>query len=374
MATEAANQSVGAATVEVNDMPDIMAEQASLAAGLKGAEEVVQPQVAKSEPKEEVAEPEYKTPIEADLDDDLLSKFDAQKNRVTPLKTEPAKTPSKSETSKIVVGALDHADVDEELRPVFKQMSNAAIEKLKPLIVEAKKTKEEVAALKAQLADAKKGTLPDSYYEHDMGYVLTPEFAQRSSTVDTAASIHTHWREQLNAVRSGADTYTPLLNDKDGNIIKGQPQQVNRETLGQLEDIRTWAQQQYNTEKSKLDTLAETHRSRSGELKNWVTDFQSKAFPTFETNNSLKSLIPDTVKQFPPPFQSNPLTPLLARAFITIAELGEQIKKGKAPAAAAVTRQPSAATIAGGGAGKPASINNDDDIAGAFERAKKGIL
>ena len=369
MATEAANQSIGAATVDVDNMPDIMAEQASLAAGLKGTEEAVQPA-----PKTEVeTEKPYVAPVETDMDDDLADQFTAQKNRVAPHKEVTPKS-AKTETSKIVVGALDHADVDEELRPVFKQMSNAAIEKLKPLIIAAKKDREEAATLKTQLEEAKKGTLPDSYYEHDMGYVLTPEFSQRSATVDTASSIHNHWREQLNEVRSGADTYTPLLNDKDGNVVKGQPQAVNKETLGQLEDIRTWAQQQYNGEKQKLDALAETHRTKSAGLKTWLSDFQSKAFPTFETNGSLKSLIPDTIKQFPAPFHSNPLTPLLARAFITIAELGEQIKKGKVVAPAATNRQPSAATIAGGGAGKPTVVNDDDDIAGAFDRAKKGLL
>lgn len=363
-------QSASAATVELNDMPDIMAEQASLAAGLKGAEEVVQPAPVKEEAKTEES---YKAPVESDLDSDLADQFAAQKNRVAPHKDVTPKV-AKAETSKIVVGALDHADVDEELRPVFKQMSNAAIEKLKPLIIAAKKDKEEAVALKTQLEEAKKGSLPDSYYEHDMGYVLTPEFSQRSATVDTASSIHNHWREQLNAVRSGADTYTPLMNDKDGNVVKGQPVNVDKDTLGQLEDIRTWAQQQYNTEKSKLDNLAETHRSKSAGLKTWLNDFQAKAFPTFETNSNLKSLIPDTIKQFPAPFHSNPLTPLLARAFITIAELGEQLKAGKVVPAAATNKQPSAAVIAGGGAGKAATLNDDSDIAGAFDRAKKGLL
>jgi uncharacterized membrane protein YkoI len=364
-------QSASAATVELNDMPDIMAEQASLAAGLKGVEEAVQQPATKVEA--EIEKP-YVAPVESDLDDDLADQFAAQKNRVAPHKDPVTPKAAKTETGKIVIGAVDHADIDEELRPVFRQMSNAAIEKLKPLILAAKKDKEQLTALETQLTEAKKGTLPDSYYEHDMGYVLTPEFSQRSATVDTASSIHNHWREQLNAVRSGADTYTPLMNDKDGNVVKGQPVNVDKDTLGQLEDIRTWAQQQYNTEKSKLDNLAETHRSKSAGLKTWLNDFQAKAFPTFETNGNLKSLIPDTIKQFPAPFHSNPLTPLLARAFITIAELGEQLKAGKVVPAAATNKQPSAAVIAGGGAGKAATLNDDSDIAGAFERAKKGLL
>lgn len=375
---------------------DIAAEQAAAAsttkeAGTPAAETIVETVVPESTSVDK-KDDSYVAPVEKTMDDgeeDLMEKFNAQKNRANVPVVEKKKEEKKVEAApvaakveKVIVGATDHADVPEELRPLFKQMSNAAIEKLKPLVLESFKAKERETALTQQLEAAKKGTLPDNYLEHEMSYVLTPEFAAKSQRVELASSVYNHWRQQLANLRAGADTYTPLVNDAQGNIVEGQAQKVDRDTITQIEDIRTSAQQQYLDEKNGLNSIKAVHQNKVNQSKQWINDFQTKAFPAFENNEKFKPLVADTLRQFPAAFQTSPLAPALAKAIITITELGALLKKGKegaatttpaAKVATAANGNPSAAAIAGAGEVKAKSLVDEDDLMGAFTRAKKGL-
>lgn len=353
----------------VDDMPNILAEQAAAAASTKseGATEMKEETTV----EETVEEPDYVPKPEITPDDELDANL-ADKFKIAQGKK--AEAPTKPEVkSKAQPRVLD--DLDEPLRPVFKNMSNDSFNTLKPIILQAKKDAAKIAELNAALEDSKKGKIPDSYYEHEMAYVLTPEFSELSATVDTAQNVHSHWERQLSDIRSGAESYIPLVRDAQGNIVQGQPIKVDKHTLTQLEGVRNEVQNFYLAQKAKMDGMASSHRERVNSHKSWVNDFNAKAFPAFDTDATLKGLAADTVKTFPAIFHNNPLMPVVSRLMVLSAQLGQALKAAQTAKPAAAKPQPSAATIAGGGTGgKGAALNDDDDLAGAFDRAKKGLL
>ena len=342
MAALAPVESQSAAGMSVDNMPDIAAEQAALAASVSKVAEGEAPPSRMREDGEVVAKPTkevekpYVAPVEPDVDEPFdFRAFAKETNRgdkgetaATAAVVKPAVVAAAP--AKPTVEARDVSDVEEDLRPLLKQMSNEAFAKIKPIIAEQKKTKEQVVQLQTELAQAKKSGLPDNYYEHELGHVLSPEFSQLSQSSALADSVLNHWRTQLTAVRAGADTYVPLVQNSDGTIVQGQPQKVDRNTDVQLAEYHTWAQQQAMREQTALGSLAAVHKERYGQVKNWVAEFQQKAFPIFDKDPELKAMVPDTIKNLPVALQSNPLAPILAKAFISLAKLGEQLKAASA--------------------------------------------
>lgn len=350
---------------------DIMAEQAAAAASTKG--EGAAPMKDEGDdtpaPDEGAYVPKPEVTPDNEQDANLADKFKIAQGKKVEEAAKPAAKPT------VQPRVLD--DLDEPLRPLFKNMSNESFNALKPLILEAKQNKAKVTELTTALEDAKKGKIPDSYYEHDMAYVLTPEFADVSAAVDTAQSVHSHWERQLSDVRSGAESYIPLVRDQQGNIVTGQPIKVDKDTLTKLEGVRNEIQQYYLGQKARLDQIATTHKQQVAGNKAWINDFIANSFPVFAKDEVLKGMVADTVKKFPAHLQSNPMVSLAAHLMVTSAQLGELLKAEKAKNAkpAAAKPQPNAAAIAGGGTGGgPVGLNDDNDLVGAFNAAKKGLL
>lgn len=372
-----AEQTAGPSTT-VDVMPDIEAEQRAAASAAAASPEVAATPPAETSTKKAddyVAPTESDEPVPFDI-----NAFKAAKEGL------PAPAPAAAAPVTAAPGkqARDLTDIDDDLKPLFKQMSNDAFEKVKPIVLEHKKLKAELTAKEQALAEAKKGGLPDNYYEHEMGYVLSPEFTQESSRVQLANAVRDHWRAQLNAVRQGADTYIPLVDDGKGNVVQGAPIKADRGSDTELTEIHLWAQQQAMNAQANLNALATVHKTKHTEAKNWIDNFQNRSFPIFEKDPALKAMVPDTIKIFHPALQNNPLAPVLARAIIAMTKLAGMLPKQPAagapaaPAAAqpATTKQPSAAQIAGGapGAAAGAASNGEDNTFELFQKAKKGLL
>lgn len=275
-------------------------------------------------------------------------------------------------------------DIDEPLRPVFKQMSNDAFNAIKPIVLEGKKAKADVERLNNELAEARKGGLPQNYMEHEMAYVLTPEFSQRSAAVTEAEGILNHYRQELSNVRAGGDTYIPLVRNAQGQVVQGAPTKVDRTTEALLAETHGAAHNNFIQANASLNALAETHRTRVADSKTWLNDFESRSFPAFN-NDQAKAVVADTVRKFHPALQANPLAPILAKTLIMIGELGRQIQQPGAattatPAKPAAGTQPSAAAIAGAGAVKSGPTTSaqafeegEEDLMEQFNKRKQGL-
>lgn len=314
-----------------------------------------------------------------------LDMFKAQSNRSKQKAPDSATKLEATQAAGVAVAAAqqlpatrDVSVLPSEYQEAAKKMSNEAFGIFTKLVEERK-------TLGEQLSEAKKGALPDSYFEHEQAYVLTPEFATASDNVTQAETVLNHWSQQADALAAGADSYTTLVQGANGQLVQSAPIKADRTTVNQINRAVTWAQQQYMTAQASLQAVGQTHKARAAETKNWVDNFERSAFKVFDEKPEYKALVSDTkAKLLHKSLHGNILANAFAKAVILLDHqaraLAQQTAGGAAPAAtqqqpAKSTAQPSAAAIAGGGVATVAKAGSNEDVTmDDFYKAKKGML
>jgi len=315
-----------------------------------------------------------------------LDMFKAQSNRskqkapdsATKLEATQAAATATPAATQQLPATRDVSVLPAEYQEAAKKMSNEAFGIFTKLVEERK-------TLGEQLSEAKKGALPDSYFEHEQAYVLTPEFATASDNVTQAETVLSHWSQQADALAAGADSYTMLVQGANGQLVQSAPIKADRTTVNQINRAVTWAQQQYMTAQASLQAVGQTHKARAAETKNWVDNFERSAFKVFDERPEYKALVSDTkAKLLHKSLHGNILASAFAKAVILLDHqartLAQQTAGGAAPAAtqqqpARAVAQPSAAAIAGGGVAAVAKAGSNEDVTmDDFYKAKKGML
>lgn len=355
----------------------------------------VQPE-AGTETKPDAAE-------EAVLDiNDFLSasgkQHEGKKDDKAPIETKPEPVPDGATkpdsgatpiASKAKSVARDYSDIEDGHKQAFERMSNEAFNLLKPIYLERKQLAAKQAEVEAQIAerDAKitqlqsgKPQIPDSYYEHENAFILTPEFNEVSSNINAYNLVLNHWQSQLDGIRSASkESYTEIhQNPQTGEFYQSAPLPVDAHTEQKLSSYVHFAQQKMIEAKAELNLMAKSHKAKVADTVNWVRNFEATGFKNFETDAALQAIVKDTISKLPRTFHANPLAPLVAKALVTINQLGKllQAKAQPASAAATTTTTPkagngnlTAAELAGeGGGGKPevGEVTMED-----FKRAKE---
>ena len=215
---------------------------------------------------------------------------------------------------------IESSDLDPDLAPVFKQMSNDAFNKLKPIVLAHKKAQDELNARNARIAELEKGRIPESYYEHPQGYVLSPEFIQASEEFNSAQRLHDHWKKQLVAVREGAATYKDIAFNEQTNryeLVDRTADAIGESNI--LSQINA-AQYAISEKQQAIRSMSTSYKARHGEVTNWVRTTESKLFPLFdapEHKDKFDPVIQDTINKLPPAFQHSPLARMLAKSLVT---------------------------------------------------------
>lgn len=351
----------------------------------KSAEKVEEtPKTTEQQDAEHIAEHKQGEDENVDIMDFLnASGRDASKEVVEEKKVDA--TPV-GQTATKVVNARDYSDIEPTHKAAFERMSNEAFNLLKPVYLEHKQLKAKSTEIQAEIAkrDDKikqltegKPQVPENYYEHENAFLLTPEFANASNTVNSYNTIVNHWQQQLDSVRSGnSETYQTIhVHPETGQFYLSAPMAVTKDTERQLQSYVQFAQGKMMETQAEINFMAKSHKARHSESIGWIKNFETQAFKNFETDETMKAMVNDAVKQFPAPFRANPLAPAFAKALLTISQLGKLLQSKGQPApqsngkqaATPKTGNISAAEIAGEGGGKKqetSEISFDD-----FKRA-----
>lgn len=230
--------------------------------------------------------------------------------------------------------ARDYSDIPAELVPHFKTMSNNAFATLKPLVL---RQQADIKDRDAQIVKLKEGGLPDNYYEHENGYVLTPQFESAANAVNESKIVLNHWESQLEAVREGATKYQMLTRNAEGRLAYGAEVAADSKSETTLQKLFTGAHAQYLAKQAKMESIQENHATIHKQSISWIGDFQKKAFPAFfdETNPRYDKTLNLAVQEFvnrelPAHFRANPLATLFGTSFLTNMKLFEIMKTMKA--------------------------------------------
>lgn len=221
----------------------------------------------------------------------------------------------------------DFTDIAQEDIPFFSKMSLSAFNRLKPVYLEHKKQTEQIKNQEAELTKLRSGALPDSYFEHPLGYTLTNDFKNTAALFTKAQLVANHWAKQYDRIRKGEETYTELHQTQQGEIYESKPIAVTKDSEDEVSKFVEGSRNQLSRVESQLQSLATNHGTRVKEANDSIGEFEKSSFKQFE-DGKLDALVNDTVtKIFHPVFHSNPLVKGYAKALLTIQSLGALVQK-----------------------------------------------
>lgn len=287
------------------DTTDVSMDLFNAAKNLKLTEEFKRPEVKSDKDKQQ--KPEDKTDDQEDLN-----------------KPQPQEQKQQKQTPE----SRDFTGLDSSLHPHFKRMSNEAFNTLKPYVIELQG---KLAEKDKEIADIKKGKIPDNYYEHERGFTLTPEYENAAMYAHEAALIHQHWEQQLNAVREGAKEYVTLARDAKGNLVYGAKAPADASAETKLLSLFTSTQAQMLQAQGELNGVQKAYKSNYESARDWVGTYSDKVFPAFKDEKGALAIAANNYvnKEVPAAFRSNPLAPLLAKSVITGVNLFRLLKEAK---------------------------------------------
>jgi len=253
----------------------------------------------------------------------------------------------------------DYNSIPEHLRGIAKRAGNQEFNALTNLLKEH-----------SELKKRAEGAIPDSYYEHPAAYQLTPEFQQLNQTYNQSSAEAAHWQQQIIKIREGKD-WEDLQEDAKGNIIRVKVPARKDPTTGEnvvdhaaeLEVMKWYqtANSLVQNSKAKAAAIQQNFSGRATEYSKALLSEADRLFPHMAAeDNPYKDKIAEIMSVIPEWKLHDPMAVMAARAGTQcliykqmVEDLRKQLDVKTAQNTMRSAAQPSSATIAAGGAGKP---------------------
>jgi hypothetical protein len=274
----------------------------------------------------EVVEEEAKPALNFDSFDQLRNDT---KSALEKPKVEDAKEETKivEADTKVVQGAAkkevkprDLSDIEEADRPLFKQMSNEAFNKFKPMYLAHKQ------------AGDKKTTEQVPLYAHPKAYLLDEKHEQLQYKSSIIEQIHDHWKRQEMNIKKNGKIIDVEMDDKGKLVYKAERDATDEDEI-QVSKLVV------NSGRKYAEANAEYENFVKGYGKSLEQDIQTlnkqteEFFPEFDKeDHPTKPLQQKIIEALPPSQRSSPLAPLVAKVASALALVQAENKKLKADA------------------------------------------
>lgn len=236
---------------------------------------------------------------------------------------EPAKAPAQQQQAKSAAPVAqpkvvkDYTGLTPDETHMFKNMSNEAYAKIRPIFDQHKKIAEREEQIKQREESVAKA-LPKGIFDHEAAYTLSPQYNQLSGTVQKLDFERSYWAKQFAAVELGND-YKPLMIDAKGNYVEGKPVKASPEAKAEIMNNMTLATQLHTQHNQQLQAVQQQFTQRRVELVNGIKAYEQKLFGYLDTpDNPYKPVIQEVLNYIPEEFRDHPLASMLAKAMVTI--------------------------------------------------------
>ena len=215
--------------------------------------------------------------------------------------------------------------LDEEESKLFKQMSQAAYDRLYPAYLASK---ESATKLKA-LEDTNKQLENRRWYEEDGAWTLSPEYQEAKQNVDLLDFEENYWTEQLTKVERGEE-YNPL-DGKPGDYKEGplKPATVEAKVniMRKLQAIGGYKQQLA----TKIDSITKNFASKHKSFGEGLKGVNDHLFGKLDI--TLPHIAPQYkswLEKFPTEFQGQLPYQMLAKSAVVIEGLAKALREKEA--------------------------------------------
>lgn len=209
----------------------------------------------------------------------------------------------------------DYSGLSSEETELFKKMGNKTFAHVKPIVLEHKRLKADNEKIAKELADLKVGkvTYPDSIYEHERAYSLTPEFERINNNKTTAEAVLAHWQHQAVLIRKGKD-WQDIEEDDKGNMRLKTPQPATDEDEVEVNNCIAFAQRQLSKAEKVHDDFVSgfkaRHQTDIDQIKKAETDY----FPDYDKpDHPTAQIQKETLEALPKSLRKSPLAPLVCK-------------------------------------------------------------
>lgn len=232
--------------------------------------------------------------------------------------------------------ARDYSDIPDEDKPVFKKMGNEAFAKFKPIYLAEKEKTKLLAERDTQLAEAKKGGLPENYFENPEAYIFDPEYKQAEQHLNIATSVANHWREQMTLIEKGKEWQDLNWDEAQKKFIKSAPIPSSPENRIAVQEAFQNVLNKRNEFESKAQSIRNNFQQRNQQVNEELGQLADSCFPTFKDAKSEHHLIAKDIESKLPNFiRKSPLSKIITRSMAVNLMLSKQLaelKKNGAPA------------------------------------------
>jgi len=322
-------------TNEPATAPGVMETPITIDPVVPATEPQGEPTPAVSEPAPTTTSATPATPVTKTYEEKLLDYMhgrsdedpDLDATTAKPEEPEPAKAPAQQTVVKPAAQTQpqtpapklvkDYTGLTPDETHMFKNMSNEAYAKIRPIFDQHKKITEREAQLKQREESVAKA-LPKGIFDHEAAYTLSPQYNQLSSTVQKLDFERSYWAKQFAAVEKGED-YKPLLIDANGRYVEGKPVKASADAKAEIMNNMTLATQLHTQHNQQLQSVQQSFAQRRSELVSGIKAYENKLFGFLETpDNPYKPVVQEVLQAIPEEFRDHPLAPLLAKAMATI--------------------------------------------------------
>lgn len=253
----------------------------------------------------------------------------------TPAKPTAAK-PSVLPNGKPAPKPRDYSDLDEEDAKLARNMGGRSFDRFKAVVKELKVTAPKLTALEKELTTLKSDTTAlRGALDHPDGYVLTPEYAEATSTFNLAQQEVSFLQDQLARAHDGK----PCKILQKSFDASGKPQyaaidvaQPTAATVAQLTNDQQSANIRLHQAYNQLSTLPARHAEARQRFVTEFNSFQSKAIEPlwngFKSDPAIASKAEAMEKgllaQIPSHMRRNELAPALARSLTLVFLMAER--------------------------------------------------
>jgi hypothetical protein len=230
---------------------------------------------------------------------------------------QPAAKKDTSQQQQKLPATRDLSDLDPEVVPLFKQMSNEAFAKIKPIYIEYKKTQTLLAEKDRKIEELQKignnAQLPASYYEHPKAYTLSPEYQTKVQQAELASSVLDHWHTQLSKIRKGED-WQGLTRNSAGEVVMTPPQPATDADELSVQRFITQAQNQLLKFEQNVDNHVHEFTARhQGDIQ-ILRDAEAKFFPGYDDpKHPSASIQKNVIEALPASMRDHPVSRTLAK-------------------------------------------------------------
>jgi hypothetical protein len=223
----------------------------------------------------------------------------------------------------------DFSGIDEEDKPLFRDMSKTSFDKLKQIYVQNKANVNKIAELEAKVTQT-----PESFKDtlaHPEAYRLDDSYKKLESAITMADSVEQHYIDQLEKISKG-EQWNDLGVDGKGNpFIQPQGREPNVRSEQYVRGLLTQVQNEKYGIQKQMSEISQNYSKNYQNDVSVIRAAEEKYFPGYDKpDHPTRKTQEGFLQMLPPSQRKHPLASVLAKTVANNGLFQQQLQAAQA--------------------------------------------